>query len=163
MSLTRSYVEKLIAVRDAYERKQGPDDDMDKLVRDTLKKMSTHATGHGEIQTANWCHEQLANEKHRTALHPESLVPSGMVGPRRSIGLQEYLQEYGVHPLPGSRSSGRPMMNPFSNRPSQLPDFVSANPHVPGHRNFGPRGGSTRTNKGKKGKKGKKSIRRGKH
>jgi len=117
MSLTRSYVEKLIAVRDAYEREKGPDDDMDKLVRDTLIKLFMHANRRGDVSTVNWCHEQLANERRRTELNPESLIPSGMVEPRRSYNLQEHLQ-YLQEMMP------MPMLNPFNSRPSLQREFV---------------------------------------
>ena len=141
MSVTRSYVEKLIAVRDAYEREKGPDDGMDKLVNDKLFEllMSTN----GNVETVNWCKEQLANERRRTGLRPESLIPSGMVEPRRRYTLQEYLQY--LHDLRDEnrfydsfRPHGRryhednaehgsemmPMLNPFNSRPSLQQEFV---------------------------------------
>jgi len=139
MRLTKNYVEKLIAVRDAYEREKGPDDDMDKLVRDTLIKLFMYANQHGDIPTVDWCHEQLANERRRTALHPESLIPSGMVEPRRSYTLQEYLQylqdlQNEIRFQQGERrhhsrneeheSEMVPRLNPFNNRPSLEQDFV---------------------------------------
>jgi len=143
MSLTRSYVEKLIAVRDAYEREKGPDDGMDKLVRDKLFEllMSTN----GNVETVNWCHEQLANERRRNALNPESLIPSGMVEPRRSHNLQEHLQYLqdlrdenrfydSFRPSRGrhhrynaeyeSEMMPMPMLNPFNSRPSLQREFV---------------------------------------
>ena len=141
MSLTRSYVEKLIAVRDAYEREKGPDDGMDKLVRDKLFEllMSTN----GNVRTVNWCKEQLANERRRNALHPESLITSGMVEPRRSHTLQErlqYLQDLrdenrfydSFRPSRGRHhednaeheSEMMPMLNPFNSRPSLQQEFV---------------------------------------
>lgn len=133
MSLTRSYVEKLIAVRDEYARRQGPDDNMDQLVRDALIKLFMHANGHGDIPTVSWCHEQLANERRRTALHPESLVPSGIVNPERST---DYFQGYGFYDSfrpsghhedeedESETMRGRPMLNPFNDRPSLQQEFV---------------------------------------
>ena len=143
MSLTKSYVKKLIAVRDAYEREKGPDDDMDKLVKDKLFEllMSTN----GNVKTVNWCHEQLANERRRTELNPESLIPSGMVEPKRSYTLQEYLKYLqdlrdeirfydSFRPSRGrhhednaeheSEMMPRPMLNPFNSRPSLQREFV---------------------------------------
>ena len=138
MSLTRSYAEKLIAVRDAYESSQGPNNDMDQLVRDTLIKLSIDANRVADMQTVNWCHAQLANERRRTELHPESLVPSGIVNPERST---DYFQGYGFYD--SFRPSGRrhhednaehagemarerenPVLNPFNNRLSPLREFV---------------------------------------
>ena len=160
MSLTKSYVKKLIAVRDAYEREQGPNDDMDKLVRHTLV-----ALRRADVHAANWCNEQLENEKRRTALHPESLVPSGIVEP--SIDWENYLRNaYGFYDTfrpsrggphedneehPSEMMRGRPMTNPFNNRPSQLREFVPN------------RGGKTRTNKHKKHKKHNKGKKSQKH
>jgi len=141
MRLTKNYVEKLIAVRDAYEREKGPDDDMDKLVRDTLIKLFMYANQHGDIPTVDWCHEQLANERRRTALHPESLIPSGMVEPRRSYTLQEYLK----------------YLQDLRNELRFYDNFGQGGPHA---REMG--GRKTHRHRYKKGKKGK-SIRRGKH
>lgn len=142
MSLTRSYVEKLIAVRDAYEREKGPDDNMDKLVNDKLFELLMSANVN--VETVNWCKEQLANERRRTALYPESLIRSGMIEPRKSYTLQEYLKY-----LQDLRDELRFYDN-----------FGQGGPHA---REMG--GGKTHRHRYKKGKKGKKgkSIRRGKH
>jgi len=151
MSLTKSYAEKLIAVRDEYERRQGPNNDMDQLVRDTLIKLFMHANRRGDIPTVKWCHEQLANERRRTALNPESLVPSGIL-------------------------SENPILNPFNNSLSPLREFVppaavvaasAPNPNAnrrcrrgPGSRGHGSRGGKTRRHHSKNSNR---SFRRGKH
>jgi len=92
-----------------------------------------HANRHGDIPTVNWCHEQLANERRRTELNPESLVPSGVVNPERST---DYFQGYGFYDSfrPSRRrhhednaehaSEMMPMINPFNSRPSHFEEFV---------------------------------------
>ena len=144
MSLTKSYVEKLIAVRDAYERERGPNDAMDDLIVKQLQLLVDSMVAdvswcHKQIADVSWCHEQLANEKRRTALHPESLVPSGIVEPRRSIDSQD----------------------------DGFYDFfrVGRKPHNAEHRSRRPSGGRGHSKRGGKtrrhhNKKGKKSIRR---
>jgi hypothetical protein len=97
MSLTKSYVKKLIDVRDAYEDERGHDPAMDTLVRDTIIELFMHANRHGEIQTANWCHEQLERERARHSLRPMDLVPSGILD---------------AHDAQASSSMRRPSANP---------------------------------------------------
>jgi len=190
MSLTRSYVEKLIYVRDAYKRERGPNDDMDKLVEQNLIKLLMDSNRVADVPTMRWCHRQLERER---LLEAERLVPSGILDahddfydpqtvrmPRRPSA-NPSLSALSVYDWNPSPHIG---LHPYSyNLPhaSDLSDLhhASANPFrgdasafVPNpHAHRRPdrqsrKGGKNRTNKhkkGKKGKKGKKSIRRGNH
>jgi len=72
----KSTVEKLIAYRDAREAENGPDADLDRRVVYELEKLlAAHAN-----PIVDWCNEQLANERRRTELDPERLVPSSILG-----------------------------------------------------------------------------------
>jgi hypothetical protein len=195
--ITRGYVEKLQAMRDAYEDERGHDPAMDNLVKTHLIRLLMQSK---DARTIQWCREQLEREnvRLRTA---ERLIPSGILNarddfydpsPMRRPSANPALSELGVYdwrPRPHiglhpylydiPHASARAFVNPFSNRPSALQEFVlhQINPdanitcnncHQKGHRRAvcpnpavpGRRGGKTRTNKHKKGKK---SIRRGKH
>lgn len=72
---SKSTVEKLIAYRDANEAENGPDEVLDRRVVGELTKLLVHAN-----QMVDWCNEQLANERRRTELDPERLVPSSILG-----------------------------------------------------------------------------------
>lgn len=133
MSVTRSLVENLITRRDELESRRGPNNDFDAHIRKRLIDLFIHANRHGDIPTVNWCHEQLANERRRTELNSESLIPSGIVNPERST---DYFQGYGFYD--SFRPRGRrhhednaehesemmPMLNPFNSRPSLQQEFV---------------------------------------
>jgi hypothetical protein len=175
MSLTRSYAEKLIAVRDEYESRQGPNNDMDQLVRDTLIKLFMHANRRGDMPTVKWCHEQLANERRRTALNPESLVPSGIVSENpilnpfnnRLSPLREFVPPAAVVAASAAASAPNPNANRRCNNCNQLGHLRRncPNPPVPGRRGPGSRGHGSRGGKTRRhhNNKGNKSIRRRKH
>ncbi|MBM3455610.1 MAG: hypothetical protein FJX80_10735 [Bacteroidetes bacterium] len=171
MSLTKSYAEKLIAVRDEYERRQGPNNDMDQLVRDTLIKLFMHANRRGDIPTVKWCHEQLANERRRTALNPESLVPSGILSENPILNpfnnslspLREFVPPAAVV----AASAPNPNANRRCNNCNQLGHLRRncSNPPVPGRRGPGSRGHGSRGGKTRRhhSKNSNRSFRRGKH
>jgi hypothetical protein len=203
---TKTYVKHLMAARDDAESKQGrPDVENDKHVRDALLDLFVYANRHGNVETVKWCHAQLERENvSRRLRRAEPLVPSGILdavddfydpspSPMRRPSANPALAlsaldvydwnpspHIGLHPYSHNfpEAPARAFVNPFSNRPSALQEFVlppaainpdanvrcnrcnqmghrraaCPNPPVPGHR-----GGKTRTNKHKKGKKSKKS------
>ena len=118
MSLTKSYVKKLIDVRDAYEDERGHDPAMDTLVRDTIIELFMHANRHGEIQTANWCHEQLERENvSRRLRRAERLVPSGILDG----------DDFYFYDPPNVRMPRRPSANPSL---SALRHDWNPSPHI---------------------------------
>ena len=219
MSITKSYVEKFMDVRDDYVRNRGTDeidptdsvkiiDKLNKMVKDELVKLQIHAMGHGNVETVSWCKQQLEREKKRPELRiAERLVPSGILdavddpspshmrrpsaNPALALSALDVYDwkpspHIGLHPdlYHFPEAPARAFVNPFSNRPSALQEFVPSNPlsavasafnpdanvrcnrcNQLGHRRAacpnppvpGHRGGKTRTNKHKKGKKSKKS------
>ena len=151
--ITRGYVEKLQAMRDAYEDERGHDPAMDNLVKTHLIRLLMQSK---DARTIQWCREQLERENVRLRRADaaesrmddgERLIPSGIFddfydpSPMRRPSANPALSELGVYdwrPRPhiglhpyfydiphASDLSDLPhaSANPFSNR---APVFVPA-------------------------------------
>ena len=166
--ITKKFVENLQAVRDAYEDAHGPDPVMDALVLEYLNKYLNKLNLLGpDVSTRRWAIKQIKKETMSDRLkRAESLVPPQTLEneddfydplPSRDRPANTDLSGlYQWNPNPEIRGPHKfPVMNPFTNRPSNLPEFVPQAAAAAAPK----RGGKTR----KHNKKGKKSIRRRRH
>ena len=161
--ITRGYVEKLQAVRDAHEDEIGHNPAMDNMVKADLTKLLIRSN---DAATIRWCEEQLDKENvSRRLRRAERFVPSGILDAhddfydppnvRRPSANPSLSGLYPWNPSPEIRvhpySYDLPHASEFV--PSQTSGKRRRNPHTDRQSR---KGGKTRTNKHKKGKKSKK-------